>query len=155
MIGYTTVGTNDLEKAAAFYDALFADLGLKRIVPNERLILWSSKAGAAMFGVIKPFDGQPASSGNGTMVALMVDDAETVAKLHAKALELGATWQAYKASSSYIPFAAALSGRTRIHWRGIGWLPVIIGAVLYGVALIFHELLVGVAPVSFVQGVFG
>ena len=72
-----------------------------------------------------------------------------------KALELGATWQAYKASSSYIPFAAALSGRTRIHWREIGWLPVIIGAVLYGVALIFHELLVGVAPVSFVQGVFG
>ena len=89
MIGYTTLGTNDLEKATAFYDALFADLGLKKIVPNDRLVLWSSKAGAAMFGVIKPFDGQPATAGNGTMVALMVDDAETVAKLHAKALELG------------------------------------------------------------------
>ncbi|MBL6953284.1 MAG: VOC family protein [Alphaproteobacteria bacterium] len=89
MIGYTTLGTNDLEKATAFYDALFADLGLKKIVPNERLVLWSSKAGAAMLGVIKPFDGQPASAGNGTMVALMVDDAETVAKLHAKALALG------------------------------------------------------------------
>lgn len=89
MIGYTTLGTNDLEKAAAFYDALFADLDLKRITPNDRLVLWSSKAGAAMLGVIKPFDGQPASAGNGTMVALLVDDAETVAKLHAKALELG------------------------------------------------------------------
>jgi len=89
MIGYTTLGTNDLEKAAAFYDALFADLGLKKITPNDRLVMWSSKAGAAMLGVIKPFDGKPASVGNGTMVALLVDDAETVAKLHAKALELG------------------------------------------------------------------
>ena len=91
MIGYTTLGTNDLEKATAFYDALFADLGLKKIIPNDRLVLWSSKAGAAMLGVIKPFDGQPATGGNGTMVALMVDDGATVAKLHAKALELGAT----------------------------------------------------------------
>ncbi len=89
MMGYTTLGTNDLEKAAAFYDALFADLGLKKITPNDRLVLWSSQAGAAMLGVIKPFDGQPATAGNGTMVALMVDDAETVAKLHAKALALG------------------------------------------------------------------
>jgi catechol 2,3-dioxygenase-like lactoylglutathione lyase family enzyme len=89
MIGYTTIGTNDLEKAAAFYDALFADLGLKKITPNDRLVMWSSKAGAAMLGVIKPFDGEAASVGNGTMVALMVDDAETVAKLHARALALG------------------------------------------------------------------
>ena len=78
MIGYTTIGTNDLEKATAFYDALFADLGVKKITPNERLVLWSSKAGAAMIGVIKPFDGQAATVGNGTMVALMVDDGETV-----------------------------------------------------------------------------
>ena len=89
MIGYTTIGTNDLEKAAAFYDALFVDLGLKKITPNDRLVMWSSKAGAAMLGVIKPFDGKAASVGNGTMVALMVDDAETVAKLHARALALG------------------------------------------------------------------
>ncbi|MBT3331140.1 MAG: VOC family protein [Rhodospirillaceae bacterium] len=89
MIGYTTLGTNDLEKAAAFYDALFADQGLKRMTPNDRLVMWSSKAGAAMFGIIKPFDGKAASVGNGTMIALMVDSAETVAKLHARALELG------------------------------------------------------------------
>ena len=57
MIGYTTLGTNDLEKATEFYDALFKDLGLKKITPNDRLVLWSSKAGAAMLGIIKPFDG--------------------------------------------------------------------------------------------------
>ncbi len=89
MIGYTTLGTNDLARATAFYDALFADLELKKITPNDRLVLWSSKAGAAMMGIIEPYDGQPATVGNGTMVALMVDSPETVAKLHAKALELG------------------------------------------------------------------
>lgn len=90
MIGYTTLGTNDLEKAAAFYDALFDGMDLKRITPNDRLVLWSKKPGAAMFGVIKPYDGNTATVGNGTMIAVMVDDAETVAALHAKALELGA-----------------------------------------------------------------
>ncbi len=89
MIGYTTVGTNDLEKAAAFYDALFSDLELKKITPNERLVMWSKAPGTPMFGVIKPFDGNTATSGNGTMIALNVDSADTVAKLHAKALELG------------------------------------------------------------------
>ncbi|SVC46367.1 uncharacterized protein METZ01_LOCUS299221, partial [marine metagenome] len=77
MIGYTTLGTNDLEKATEFYDALFKDLGLKKITPNDRLVLWSSKAGAAMLGIIKPFDGEAATSGNGIMVALLVNDAET------------------------------------------------------------------------------
>ena len=91
MIGYTTLGTNDLERATAFYDALFADLGLRKIEPSDRLVLWSSKPGAAMLGLIKPYDGNAATVGNGTMVALMVDSAETVAKLHAKALELGGT----------------------------------------------------------------
>lgn len=89
MIGYTTIGTNDLEKAVAFYDALFADLGLKQIVPNEHIVLWSKRRDGAMFAVAKPFDGNAASVGNGTMVALRFDDADTVAKLHAKALELG------------------------------------------------------------------
>jgi len=72
-----------------------------------------------------------------------------------KARELGDAWATYARASSYIPFAAALSGRTRIHWREIGWLPVIIGTVLYGLALIAHEPLIGTPPVSFVAGLFG
>ena len=71
-----------------------------------------------------------------------------------KARELGDQWTAYCAASSYIPCAAALSGRARIHWREIGWLPVIIGAVLYVALLIAHEPLIGSAPVSFVSGIF-
>jgi uncharacterized membrane protein len=72
-----------------------------------------------------------------------------------KARELGEAWGAYTATSSYIPFAAVLSGRTRIRWREIGWLPVAVGVVLYGTLLVFHEPLIGTAPVSFVSGIFG
>lgn len=90
MIGYATLGTNDLERATAFYDALFADLGVNKLSPNDRLNLWMDGSGKGMVGVIKPYDEKEASSGNGCMLAVSVDSAETVAKLYAKALELGA-----------------------------------------------------------------
>ena len=91
MIGYTTLGTNDFEAANAFYDALLGEAGAGRIMSNDRLTVWGRKPGPGMVAVIKPFDQQPATAGNGTMVALMVDSPETVNKLHAKALELGAS----------------------------------------------------------------
>ena len=91
MIAYSTIGTNDKEKAVAFYDALFADLGVQKMSPNERVTLWTDASGKGMFGVITPFDGKPATPGNGNMLAIGVENAETVAKLHAKGLELGAT----------------------------------------------------------------
>lgn len=72
-----------------------------------------------------------------------------------KATELDGQWQVYRPTSSYIPFSAALSGWTRILWCEIGWLLVLIGAVLYAGALIFEGLLLGVAPVRFDQGKFG
>jgi catechol 2,3-dioxygenase-like lactoylglutathione lyase family enzyme len=90
MIGYTTLGTNDLDRATDFYDKLFADEDVKQMQPNERLRLWARK-GSPMFGVIKPYDGKPASVGNGNMIALSVENPEKVQKLYALALELGAT----------------------------------------------------------------
>ncbi|MBV1915530.1 MAG: VOC family protein [Pseudomonadales bacterium] len=89
MIGYTTVGTNDLERAGSFYDALFAELGAGRAMATDRLIMWTDKPGNPMFGVITPFDEKPCSAGNGVMISLAVGNPEIVAKLHAKALELG------------------------------------------------------------------
>lgn len=91
MIGYTTIGTNDLERASAFYDALFADLGAQRIEPNDRVRLWRVKTSPAMFGIAVPFDGKKASAGNGAMMAVNVESKTLVQSLHAKALELGAT----------------------------------------------------------------
>ena len=93
MIGYVTVGTNDFENAAAFYDKLFEILGHKRMMGSEEgFIAWGTFDGeAAGFGLIKPHDKEPATVGNGTMVALVADTPETVDKAHAKALELGGT----------------------------------------------------------------
>lgn len=91
MIGYVMVGVKDLAKAAAFYDELFADLGGKRVMEEDRLIVWANEAGMPMFSVCLPYDGQPASVGNGAMVAFSASSKEQVNELHAKALSLGAT----------------------------------------------------------------
>ena len=90
MIGYVTLGTNDLDRAAAYYDALFATIGGKRGMQGPRFISWGTGRGPAV-GVIKPFDGKPATPGNGNMTSLVMDSREKVDAFHAKALELGGT----------------------------------------------------------------
>ncbi len=89
MIGYITLGTNDLDRAAKFYDDLLAGMGAKRVMQNDRMVAWSAGPGTPMFCVIKPFDGKPANSGNGTMISLAPGSKEKVNELHAKALALG------------------------------------------------------------------
>ena len=90
MIGYVTLGTNDIERAAAFYDELLAVYGAKRGMQSDKMILWSSsKPGRPSLGVIKPYDKNAASVGNGTMGALGIDDPAKVDELHKKALALG------------------------------------------------------------------
>jgi catechol 2,3-dioxygenase-like lactoylglutathione lyase family enzyme len=91
MIGYVTVGTNDLQRAGKFYDALLAEIGGKRFMEMDRAIAWSNAPNAAGFGIGKPFDGKPATVGNGVMVALAVDSQEKVDALYRKALALGGT----------------------------------------------------------------
>jgi predicted lactoylglutathione lyase len=91
MIGYVTLGTNDLERAASFYDALLGELGAKRAMENERMIIWATQPDAPMLAVCKPWDGEKAVTGNGPMVALSAGSKEKAAELHAKALELGGT----------------------------------------------------------------
>ncbi|MBI1366895.1 MAG: VOC family protein [Alphaproteobacteria bacterium] len=91
MIGYVTIGTNDLARAAKFYDALLAELGGKRMMESEQFVAWDRGDGGAGLGVTKPFDGRPASVGNGVMVALMAGAPETVDRVYKKALELGGT----------------------------------------------------------------
>ena len=90
MIGYVTLGTNDLARAAAFYDALLAEIGARRWMESDRFIAWATAPDKPSLGVILPFDGQPATAGNGTMVSLVMDSNAQVDRLYAKALELGA-----------------------------------------------------------------
>lgn len=90
MIAYTTLGSNDLSRASAFYDTLLASLGAKRLMDLGRIVLWGTGPGAPMFAVCTPYDGKTAVPGNGTMVSLGVPDAEAVQRVHKLALELGA-----------------------------------------------------------------
>ncbi len=78
MIGYVTLGTNDLPRAAKFYDELLAVIGAKRQMEYERGFTWGVSMDTPALGVVKPFDGKPATAGNGTMVALGVDTHDKV-----------------------------------------------------------------------------
>ncbi|MGZ8982235.1 MAG: VOC family protein, partial [Burkholderiaceae bacterium] len=91
MIGYVTLGTNDLPRAAAFYDALFAEIGAKRLLELPRGLMWGVAWDKPSLGVLTPFDGKPATVGNGDMVALVVDSTEKVDRVYRKAIELGGT----------------------------------------------------------------
>jgi catechol 2,3-dioxygenase-like lactoylglutathione lyase family enzyme len=87
-VGYVSLGTNDFEKATAFYDALLAEVGGKRMFPTAKGLIYGLGDGA-MIMVTRPYDEQPATIGNGGMLAIAVDSKEDVARVHAKALSLG------------------------------------------------------------------
>lgn len=93
MIGYVTLGTDDLDRARAYFDELFGTVGAQRLMQLD-------ESGFTMYGtamnrpgvvVTRPYDGQPANPGNGNMIALVMDSKEKVDAFYGKALELGGT----------------------------------------------------------------
>jgi catechol 2,3-dioxygenase-like lactoylglutathione lyase family enzyme len=91
MIGYVTIGTNDLNRATTFYDQLLAEVGAKQIFGMDRIKFYGNGPGKPMLAVCVPYDKQPQHRGNGNMVAIPGGSREGVDKLHARAMELGAT----------------------------------------------------------------
>ena len=91
MIGYITLGTNDLPRAVAYYDVLMDMLGAGRFMEEDTFVAWAQSADSPGFSVTKPFDGQAATVGNGVMIALRVDSKEKVNAFYSKAIELGGT----------------------------------------------------------------
>ncbi|PCJ36887.1 MAG: glyoxalase [Cellvibrionales bacterium] len=91
MISYVTVGTNDLEKAAVFYDAVLAPLGGKRGPETERYKSWVGPTRGPMLMVMKPFDEKPATVGNGVMIALGAESPEVVDAVYSAAIAAGGT----------------------------------------------------------------
>jgi catechol 2,3-dioxygenase-like lactoylglutathione lyase family enzyme len=89
MIGYVTLGTNDLARATRFYDELLGILGATRGWESDKFIAWTTGPGAPMVLLIKPYDGKPATVGNGMMVALAASSKAEVDAVHGKALALG------------------------------------------------------------------
>jgi catechol 2,3-dioxygenase-like lactoylglutathione lyase family enzyme len=90
MIGYVTLGTNNLAAAAVFYDQLLGEINAMRIWEYERGIGWGVSEDTPSLSVVKPYDGNVANFGNGVMVALVVDTQEKVNQMYNKALALGA-----------------------------------------------------------------
>ena len=89
MIGYVTLGTNRYEDAAKFYDALLGLIGAGRVLESDTFIAWGTSMSAPALSITKPFDGKPATVGNGVMIAIAVESPDKVNEMHAKALELG------------------------------------------------------------------
>ncbi len=89
MIGYVTLGTNDLSRATAFYDELLGVIQAGRVFEGDNFVAWATSPSAPALSLITPYDGKAATVGNGTMVAIAVDAPEKVHALHARALELG------------------------------------------------------------------
>ena len=91
MIGYVTVGTNDLERARAFYDVLLGEIGARRVMQFDQngFTMYGTGARAPGLAVTKPYNGEAAQPGNGTMAAIVLDAREKVDRLHSKAMELG------------------------------------------------------------------
>ena len=91
MLNYATVGSNDLEKAKAFYDALLTPLGMAKFFDHPSGGRIYGRFGKGAFGVLGAFDGGAASVGNGVTIGFELDSPEALEAFHAHALALGAT----------------------------------------------------------------
>jgi catechol 2,3-dioxygenase-like lactoylglutathione lyase family enzyme len=91
MIGYAMLGTNDLPRASAFYDALLDTIGIRRLMEFPKGPAYGLSWDRPMLGITIPYDDQPATAGNGTMIALAAGSRANVEGLHARALALGGT----------------------------------------------------------------
>jgi predicted lactoylglutathione lyase len=89
MLGYCTLGTDDLKAAAGFYEPIAHILGHARIMESERNVMWGSPGKGALFGVITPYDGAPATAGNGTMFGFAADTDEQVDQIYEYVLANG------------------------------------------------------------------
>jgi catechol 2,3-dioxygenase-like lactoylglutathione lyase family enzyme len=113
MLGYSLVGTNDLAKATEFYDALLETVGMQKLFDHPRggRLYGTFKTG--IFGVMKPYDGEPAAVGNGSLCGFGLDSHEQVAAFHAKVLELGGTCEGppgLRGPSAYFAYFRDLDG---------------------------------------------
>jgi catechol 2,3-dioxygenase-like lactoylglutathione lyase family enzyme len=92
MIGYVTLGSNDLDSARNFYGALLAEMGAKEMMRMDSgFTMYGTDWGQPALCVTSPYNGEAAAPGNGGMTALRLPGRTQVDALHAKAIELGGT----------------------------------------------------------------
>lgn len=93
LVGYSTVGTNNKEKAEEFYNAIFSFIDAERFSDptDDRITFWMRDGGKEfVLAIAVPYNGETASSGNGSMTGISLDSQEEVKQMYAKAIELGA-----------------------------------------------------------------
>ena len=90
MIGYITLGTEDVKRGAAFYDAIAKELGTPRMMGSveDGFIAWGEMGDGAGLSILKPHDGKAMSVGNGSMVALQATEQTHVKQIYGLALSL-------------------------------------------------------------------
>ncbi len=91
MLGYATIGVNDMARAEAFYGALLSEVGASQLFGRDRIKFYGTGPDAAMLAICIPYDEQAQHHGNGNMIAIPGGDRAGVDRLYAKAIELGAT----------------------------------------------------------------
>ncbi len=91
MLGYATIGVNDMARAEAFYNALLGEIGASQLFGQDRIKFYGTGPDAAMLAICIPYDEAPQHPGNGNMIAIPGGSREGVDRLYAKAMELGAT----------------------------------------------------------------
>jgi catechol 2,3-dioxygenase-like lactoylglutathione lyase family enzyme len=91
MIGYVTIGVNDMQRSEAFYNALLGEVGGKQLFGMDRIKFYGTGPGRPMLAICIPYDQNPPHRGNGNMVAIPGGSPEGVDKLYAKAMSLGAS----------------------------------------------------------------
>jgi predicted lactoylglutathione lyase len=103
LIGYVTLGTRDLERAAAFYEAVLAEIDAVRCHEQVHFVAWRLVTGGPQLCLITPYDGEPATVGNGAMVGIYAGTREKVDAAHAKALQLGGKDEGAAGPRNYAP----------------------------------------------------
>jgi predicted lactoylglutathione lyase len=88
-MNYFVFGTNNMEAAVKFYDALFENTEMRQTFASERMTFWQGKDEDGAFAVAIPFDQNTATNGNGTMLGFSLDSEDEVTRLYNKAIELG------------------------------------------------------------------
>ena len=95
MIGYVTLGSDNMPRARSFYDELFGSIGAKRIMEfgDEAggFTMWGTGFDKPGLAVTNPYNKQPAVAGNGNMTAIAMNSRANVDSFYGKALELGGT----------------------------------------------------------------
>jgi catechol 2,3-dioxygenase-like lactoylglutathione lyase family enzyme len=89
MLDGACLGTNDIARAGRFYDAVLAQAGLTRLVDGDQEIGYGPEGGPCCLYIVTPFDGRPATWGNGTQMMFRADNPAAVDAFHRTAMELG------------------------------------------------------------------